>query len=135
MYNLDVGSGDLEAQTGKMLNGIEKILLGEETDVVLVQGETNTVLAGALAASKLRIPLGHVESSLRCYDRSMPEEINRVIADHLSDFLFAPTEHSGKILVNEGIFERKFLLQITRLWMLFIRILRFLKIIHIFCAG
>jgi UDP-N-acetylglucosamine 2-epimerase (non-hydrolysing) len=109
-YNLDVGSGSHGEQTGKMLSGIEKILLKEEPDVVLVQGDTNTVLAGALAASKLKIPLGHVESGLRCYDRSMPEEINRVVTDHLSDFLFAPTEFSRKVLVNEGISSKKIFL-------------------------
>ena len=102
-YNLDIGSGMLGEQFGKMLSGIEKVFMKEQPDVVLVEGDTNTVLAGALAATKLHIKVGHVEAGLRSYDRRMPEEINRVLTDHCSSYLFAPTEKSRQILLDEGI--------------------------------
>lgn len=103
-YNLDVSAESLHgAMVGKMLIGIEQVLLSEQPTWVLVQGDTNTVLAGAIAASKLGINLGHVEAGLRSYDRTMPEELNRTITDHLSDLLFCPTGLSAKIAIGEGI--------------------------------
>jgi UDP-N-acetylglucosamine 2-epimerase (non-hydrolysing) len=106
-YNLDVGSSSHAEQSSKILIGIEKILMNEKPSVVLVEGDTNTVLAGALAATKLHIKVGHIEAGLRSYDRTMPEEINRVLTDHCSDILFAPTEKSKQNLLKENIHENK----------------------------
>lgn len=106
-YNLDIGSGMHGEQTAKMISGIENILAKEKPDVILVEGDTNTVLAGALAACKLHIKVGHVEAGLRSYDRQMPEEINRVLTDHCSNYLFVPTEKSREILLKEGMSDKK----------------------------
>ncbi|PCH96606.1 MAG: UDP-N-acetylglucosamine 2-epimerase (non-hydrolyzing) [Gammaproteobacteria bacterium] len=102
-YNLGVGSGLHSNQTGNILIKMEPILIDEKPDVVLVQGDTNTVLAGALSASKLNIKVGHIEAGLRSYDRTMPEESNRIMTDHISEYLFAVGPNQQAILSKEGI--------------------------------
>lgn len=106
-FNLNVGSGTHAEQTGKILERLERILFQKRPDAVLVEGDTNSVLAGALAAAKCNIPVGHVEAGLRSFDNRMPEEINRIATDHISSFLYAPTPVAAKQLRREGIDAKK----------------------------
>lgn len=108
-YNLNVGSADHNIQTAKMLMGLDEIYKKEKPDIVIVQGDTNSTLSGALAASKLGVKIAHVEAGLRSYDKDMPEEINRILTDSISDFLFPVTEVQENILLNEGFSEDKIL--------------------------
>ena len=105
-YQLDINSGSHGAMTGRMLEAIEKICLESKPDRLMVYGDTNSTLAGALAASKLHIPVAHIEAGLRSFNMRMPEEINRILTDQVSDILFCPTETAVKNLKNEG-FDQK----------------------------
>jgi len=102
-YHLDIGSGSHGDQTGRMLAAIEKVLVEEKPDAVLLYGDTNSTIAGALAAAKLHIPIGHVEGGMRSFNRKMPEEVNRVIVDHVATWHFCPTETAVSNLSKEGV--------------------------------
>lgn len=106
-YNLNVGSGKHGEQTAKMIEGIENVLLSEHFDGVILYGDTNSTLAGAVAASKIHVPVYHIEAGLRSFNMSMPEEINRVVCDNLSTVLFAPTETAVVNLKREGLADSK----------------------------
>ena len=102
-FNLNVGSGSHGEQTAKMLEGLENIYMQEKPDAVIVYGDTNSTIAGALAASKIHIPVIHIEAGLRSFNKAMPEEINRIACDHMSTLLFTPSETGHRNLLNEGI--------------------------------
>lgn len=101
-FNLNVGSGSHGAQTAKMIEGMEKLMLDEKPDGIVIYGDTNSTIAAALAASKIHIPVFHIEAGLRSYNKSMPEEVNRILSDHISTLLFCPTKTAVDNLAKEG---------------------------------
>ena len=106
-YNLGVGSGSHGEQTAKMIDGIEKVLRSEHFDGIILYGDTNSTLAGAVAAAKMQVPVFHIEAGLRSFNMTMPEEQNRIVCDHLSSILFAPTQTAVNNLANEGLASSK----------------------------
>lgn len=106
-YNLGVGSGSHGSQTAAMISGIEKVLLDEKPDWLVVYGDTNSTLAAAVAASKIHVPVAHIEAGLRSFNKSMPEEVNRIVCDHVSTLLFSPTGTGYQHLLREGFAENR----------------------------
>jgi UDP-GlcNAc3NAcA epimerase len=104
-YNLEIANLSHGAMTGRMLEAIERVLQEQQPDIVLIYGDTNSTLAGALASSKMNIPVAHIEAGLRSFNMKMPEEVNRILSDHISTWLFCPTETSVQNLQNEGVTE------------------------------